>query len=186
MMMIKCFVMPQNFFCRFYYWYAYAGLGFSDLVLQWNNFGVVGKSAEIYKIDNGATLTNYTNVAASVYFVSLVYMQIFGNLLSTRTRHLSIFQHNPIWGKTKNPWVLVAMVISTIFAVVILYIPPLQVLFQISPIPTECWFIPVRISRFANRDFFFLLKLRFFFRFSPTDCDGFCHPDIGWNKKIDL
>jgi len=130
----------------FYYWHAYAGLGLSDVVLQWSNFGTTGKSLAIYNIDKGVTLNNHINTAASVYFISIVYLNMFGNMLSTRTRHLSILQHNPIFGKTRNPYTFVAMVISTLLAVVILYIPPLQCVFSLSPVPVEFYFTAIAMG----------------------------------------
>jgi sodium/potassium-transporting ATPase subunit alpha len=46
-------------------------------------------------------------------FFNLVMMQWF-NLLSTRTRRLSIFQQNPISGKTHNFYLFPAMVAALV------------------------------------------------------------------------
>jgi len=130
----------------FYYWSAYAGLGLSDVLFQWSNFGTTGKSLAIYNIDKGVTLNNHINTAASVYFISIVYLNMFGNMLTTRTRHLSILQHNPVFGKTRNPYTFVAMIISTLLAVIILYIPPLQCVFSLSPVPAEFYFTAIAMG----------------------------------------
>ena len=44
-------------------------------------------------------VTNWLNMSSSIYFVNLIILQMF-NLLSLRTRHLSLFQHSIL--KTKS------------------------------------------------------------------------------------
>jgi len=136
----------------FYYWYAYVGLGFSDLFLQYDNFGTEDQLTRLVANGNlpGPDLTSAlnqlndrVNVASSVYFVSIVYLQMFGNLLSTRTRRLSILQHNPLWGPSRNLSIPIAMCLSTLFVLFILYVPLWQDIFLTRPVPVECWFIAI-------------------------------------------
>ncbi len=102
-------------------------------------------------------LNEYMYTAQSVYFITLVLIQ-FGNLCSTRTRHLSFFQHLPYKKPTRNPYLLGAVVLSVSFALLVvsfllyyilflslfkyIYIPFFNSLFNTRPIPTEFWFIP--------------------------------------------
>lgn len=48
-------------------------------------------------------LAEVTNKAQSIYFYNLIIMQMF-NLLSTRTRRLSILQQPPIGNKRTQNW----------------------------------------------------------------------------------
>lgn len=58
------------------------------------------------------------NEASSIYFVTLVIMQLF-NLLATRTRRLSIFQQPPLFNKDTQNWLLFP---GMVFAIVIAFI----------------------------------------------------------------
>jgi sodium/potassium-transporting ATPase subunit alpha len=59
-----------------------------------------------------------SNEASSIYFVTLVIMQLF-NLLATRTRRLSIFQQPPVFNKDTQNWLLFP---AMVFAIVIAFI----------------------------------------------------------------
>ena len=71
-------------------------------------------------------------------------MQLFGNMLATRTRHLSIFQHPP----TKNPRLFAAMVVSVSLAALFVYVPAFQSAIGTYPIPAQFWFIPIPLGLF--------------------------------------
>jgi sodium/potassium-transporting ATPase subunit alpha len=58
------------------------------------------------------------NEASSIYFVTLVVMQLF-NLLATRTRRLSIFQQPPIFNKATQNYLLFP---AMLFAIVVVFI----------------------------------------------------------------
>lgn len=93
--------------CAVSFWYLQKrGIRFSQIVLA---YGVLPKgiTAEYYNEE--------INRAQSVYFFTLVIMQ-FGNLLSSRTRKLSILQQNPFRGVGKNLAVLPAMACSLAIA----------------------------------------------------------------------
>jgi sodium/potassium-transporting ATPase subunit alpha len=70
------------------------------------------------------------NVAQSIYFFTLVIMQ-WGNLLSTRTRRLSIFHTNPfgMHSANRNVWIPPAMLASLGFLFFFSYIPFFQNIF---------------------------------------------------------
>jgi sodium/potassium-transporting ATPase subunit alpha len=103
--MLECFL---SFTMAFWYMER-KGVPFTALWLKF------GKLDPMYDSDY---VTQVTNEASSVYFVTLVIMQLF-NLLATRTRRLSIFQQPPILNKeTQNLLLFPAM----IFAIVIVFI----------------------------------------------------------------
>ncbi|KAF2867853.1 hypothetical protein BDV95DRAFT_163675 [Massariosphaeria phaeospora] len=82
------------------------------------------------------------NEGSSVYFVTLVVMQLF-NLLATRTRRLSIFQQPPIFNKgTQNLLLFPAMVFAIVVVFIFCYIPSLQITIGTTQIPVEYWFLP--------------------------------------------
>lgn len=78
------------------------GIAFNEL---WFAFGdVKGHEAEEVEL--------VSRSASSVYFVTLVVMQFF-NLLTVRTRYLSIFQAPPIGKKeTRNLWIIPAVLFA--------------------------------------------------------------------------
>lgn len=59
-----------------------------------------------------------------------------------RNRRVSILQSNPLWGPRHNYVVLMSMVGTTLIAVVNLYGPGLQDVFDTTPIPGMFWGIP--------------------------------------------
>ncbi|KAF9481785.1 sodium-potassium ATPase [Pholiota conissans] len=89
-----------------------------------------------------ATPENLTNdlffEAQSVYFFTLVIMQ-WGNLLATRGRTLSIFQHTPL----KNLYIFPAAILALGIAFFFDEVPFFQKVFQMHPVPVEHIFIPM-------------------------------------------
>ncbi|KAL5407068.1 hypothetical protein PMIN03_007394 [Paraphaeosphaeria minitans] len=83
------------------------------------------------------------NEASSIYFVTLVVMQLF-NLLATRTRRLSIFQQPPVFNKnTQNLLLFPAMVFAIVVVFIFCYPPSVQEAIDTTTIPVEYWFFPV-------------------------------------------
>lgn len=74
-----------------------------------------------------------------MYFVTIVMLQLFGNLINTRNRHLSMLQSPP----TRNPYVFLAMVCSICTAALVIYVPFFNSIISTYPIPAEFWFIPL-------------------------------------------
>ncbi|KAI7889874.1 uncharacterized protein EV154DRAFT_603696 [Mucor mucedo] len=86
-------------------------------------------------------ITALINTAQSIYFVNLVICQ-WGNVLSTRTRRLSITQANPLWGPNQNLYLFASMIASLTIAIIVLYVPVFNTYLQTAPVPIKFWFIP--------------------------------------------
>ncbi|ORY79406.1 hypothetical protein BCR37DRAFT_388434 [Protomyces lactucae-debilis] len=79
------------------------------------------------------------NTASSIYFITLIIMQLF-NLLATRTRHLSILQHPPLFKReSSNPLIFAAMLFSIVIAFFFNYITALQRVLGTAEVPVEHW-----------------------------------------------
>lgn len=122
------------------YWYAQRkGVAFSVL---WLGYGEYPPSYD------RTYVAQVLAEASSIYFVNLVIMQWF-NLLSTRTRRLSIFQQPPAFNKaTQNLWLFPAILFSLVVIFVFLYIPGLDVAIGSSRIPVEYFFFPIAFGFF--------------------------------------
>ncbi|KAJ5758402.1 hypothetical protein N7520_005558 [Penicillium odoratum] len=120
------------------FWYLQRnGIHFSDL---WFKFGELppGVDSDYY--------TAKVNEASSIYFINLVVMQWF-NLMAVRTRHLSIFQHPPMFNKsTQNLYLFPAIAFALGISVIWLYIPSLQTSLSTSGIPAEHYFLPAALG----------------------------------------
>jgi sodium/potassium-transporting ATPase subunit alpha len=124
----------------FFYMYKYANIPLYRLAYCYENWadGFMGHTI--------AELNNFVNVGQCVYFVTLVMLQLFGNLFASRTRRLSVLQKNPFWGPSRNLRIPIAMVISIGIVLIILYVPFFNNVFQTAPIPLEFWFIPIPLA----------------------------------------
>ncbi|QRW07373.1 sodium/potassium-transporting ATPase subunit alpha [Ceratobasidium sp. AG-Ba] len=99
------------------FWYLQRnGVPFSDLVLGFGDWPTL--------------TTEKLNKAQSVYFFTLVIMQ-WGNLLATRTRKLSIFQHPP----SGNWYIFPAMACALAIAFFFSYVPFFQNTFLTRGVP---------------------------------------------------
>ena len=67
----------------------------------------------------------------------------FGNLLSSRTRKLSILQQNPFAGVGRNLAIFPAMAISLVIASFFSYVPFFNKAFLTRGVDVEYWFLPV-------------------------------------------
>ncbi|RDA84279.1 hypothetical protein CP532_3350 [Ophiocordyceps camponoti-leonardi (nom. inval.)] len=86
--------------------------------------------------------------ASSIYFVNLVVMQWF-NLMATRTRRLSIFQHPPVFNKeTQNLYLFPSILFALAMAVIWIYPPAIQSVLGTAGIPVEYWFLPFTFGLF--------------------------------------
>ncbi|TFK84922.1 calcium ATPase transmembrane domain M-containing protein [Polyporus arcularius HHB13444] len=124
--------------CAMSMWFLYMdqqGLGFHDVIL------VYDKWAEGYKGYTLDQLTHFVNVGQCIYYVTIVFMQ-YGGLLAVRNRRVSILQSNPLWGPRRNLVVPIGMTATALIAVVNLYGPGLQQVFDTTPIPGMFWGIP--------------------------------------------
>lgn len=135
------------------YWYLERkGIPFSDL---WFKFGEVPKH-----LDPDYYYARL-NEASSIYFMNLVVMSVSAylclnpadpcrqwfNLMAVRNRHLSIFQHPPVFNKrTQNLLLFPAILFTLGVAVIWLYIPSLQDVLSTAGVPVEHYFYPAALG----------------------------------------
>ncbi|KAJ7211566.1 hypothetical protein GGX14DRAFT_697247 [Mycena pura] len=116
----------------FYFGFQRSGVPFSAM---WRKYG----GADV----DPAVLTELTNRAQSLYFFNLVIMQWF-NLLSTRTRRLSLFQQNPIGSPaTRNFFLFPAMLGALALACFFSYVPVFQNVFLTRGVAAQFFFLPM-------------------------------------------
>ncbi|KAG9622010.1 putative Na/K ATPase alpha 1 subunit, partial [Aureobasidium melanogenum] len=93
-----------------------------------------------------AELNHFNTVAQGVYFVTLVILQ-FGNLLSVRSKRMSILQADPFFNKERrNPWLLAGMAVSLSIAIFVTMEPGIQNIFGTATVPIEFWLIPIPLA----------------------------------------
>ncbi|ORY05462.1 calcium ATPase [Basidiobolus meristosporus CBS 931.73] len=121
----------------FYYLQVYGNIKVKDILLAYSNWSPehMGKSQE--ELDN----LHYTG--QSITFVTLVMLQVFGNLFATRTRRLSLFQHTPWAGPSKNLWLFGSQCCSIGLALIAIYLPWFNNVFNTRHVPVQFWFIPM-------------------------------------------
>ncbi|ODV67407.1 hypothetical protein HYPBUDRAFT_152365 [Hyphopichia burtonii NRRL Y-1933] len=116
---------------------------FTSMLVAFLNFQRHGIPFSKLTLSYGATdnLPNFEDISSmssSIYFVNLVIMQFF-NLLSIRTRYLSIFQQNPF----KNHYMFMAIPAALGITFIINYIPAIQKNLSTGQVPVEYYFIAV-------------------------------------------
>ncbi|KAJ5247284.1 hypothetical protein N7468_002267 [Penicillium chermesinum] len=121
-----------------YMWQA-AGIPFNDLIFAFEKYtaGFHGYTQD--------ELNHFNYVGQCVYFVTLVIMQ-WGNILSVRSKRMSILQADPIRPARRNPWLPLAMLISLVIAIFVTEEPGLQSLFLTASVPIKWWFIPLGLA----------------------------------------
>jgi len=116
----------------FYWGFQRNGVPFSAL---WLSYGDVNVDPDL--------LAETTNKAQSFYFYNLIIMQVF-NLLSTRTRRLSIFQQPPLGNaRTRNWRIFPAVVISLSIGTFLSYLPGFQNILLTRGVSVAGWFLPM-------------------------------------------
>ncbi|CAF3908823.1 unnamed protein product, partial [Rotaria sp. Silwood1] len=124
---LECFT---EFFCFCYYWID-NGVPFYSFIFTFENFG--SDLTDKYSRDE---LTIMTYVAQSVYYCSVCLFQFF-NYFATRTRHTSILEHNPIWGKGRNWIVFGATIISASIQLLITKVRWFNDVFHTGPVSVK-------------------------------------------------
>ncbi|KAJ2780382.1 hypothetical protein GGI15_003557 [Coemansia interrupta] len=116
--------------------YLRGGISPRHVFLAFNKWsgGYLGHSKE--------DLAHLVAVAGSAHFMALVIMQ-WGNMFVARTRTVSVFRQNPLWGPTSNPLLLVAVPLSILVALFFNEITWFNTVFLTGKIPVEFFFIPV-------------------------------------------
>ncbi|CAF0782971.1 unnamed protein product [Brachionus calyciflorus] len=82
----------------------------------------------------------------TVTFVSIILLQLFGNLLSTRTNMNSFFKQDPWKKKTRNLYLFGAQVISLGIMIIVVYVPWFHKMFNSRPIPVQFLLLPLVFS----------------------------------------
>ncbi|KAK6204553.1 putative Ca2+ ATPase [Scheffersomyces amazonensis] len=116
---------------------------FTSMLVAFLNLKRKGYSFHDFSLSYGSyeNLPNVSediNVSSSIYFVNLVFMQLF-NLLCMRTRYLSIFQHSPM----KNKRLFIVMPVAVGITFFINYIPAIQNAMGTAQVPVEYYFIAI-------------------------------------------
>ena len=76
-------------------------------------------------------------------FASLVIMQSFGNVFTSRTNYRSFFQRPPFLKKSQNIWIFVAEIVAVVLLILIIYLPFINSFFDTRQIPVQFFFIPL-------------------------------------------
>jgi sodium/potassium-transporting ATPase subunit alpha len=114
------------------------GIPFSSLWMSFGDIKVNGVPVDPDHYQN----TFYE--AQSTYFVTLVLMQ-WANLLSTRTRRLSIIQQPPIGSRqTRNLYIFGAMCFTLSVLVLFIFLPFFHNVFHTRSVAVEYWFFRIR------------------------------------------
>ncbi|KAH8795174.1 calcium ATPase transmembrane domain M-containing protein [Flagelloscypha sp. PMI_526] len=124
--------------CAMAMWFLYMseqGLGFYDVILVYDKWTDGWKG---YSLDQ---LAKFVSVGQCIYYVTMVFMQ-YGGILSARNRRMSIIHSNPLWGPRRNLAILVGMTFTALIAIVNLYGPGFQHVFDTAPIPGMFWGLP--------------------------------------------
>ncbi|CAF0901274.1 unnamed protein product [Brachionus calyciflorus] len=107
-----------------------------------------GNNEKKLKLTDKAEFENILNIGQSITFASLVLMQLFGNLLTTRTHKRSFFQSFPLAKGFRNPWIFVAQLFSICLLLLTLYTRFFNEFFNTRPIPLEFFMLPIGCSIF--------------------------------------
>lgn len=135
-------------FCLFFYYMQhYAGIPQSKLWLAYEKYTTNHNVTSTYVKPTGgyytgAELDDHLKYGQSIFFVALVVTQ-FGNLLGMKEQRSSLFSANPLMGPARNLFLVASIFISTILALLIVYIPGINKLFGTRPIQWEFWFLPM-------------------------------------------
>ena len=155
--------MQISFFsqCIFFtYMYVYHGFRVNELFFD---FGLWQND---YKGFSKEQLDEFLYTGQTVTFVSLVLMNIFGNLISTRTHVKSFFQSLPFCKQSRNLWIFAAQATSICIMLTTVYTPFFNFLFLTRPIPYDFFLIPIvccMIIFFNDEVRKFLVRKKFLF-----------------------
>ncbi|KAJ1947780.1 hypothetical protein GGF37_000157 [Kickxella alabastrina] len=127
-------------FFVFMYWHG--GFTPGDLFLAFDKWTL----GDFHGKDQ-ATLNLLLRTGQSIYFLTLVILQ-WGNMFATRTRRLSVFQQNPLWGPTRNLRLLAAIPFTLGVVFLFFYVGWFNRIFGTAHIPLPFFFIPIPFALF--------------------------------------
>lgn len=125
------------------------------LYLQW--YGNFSPKDILFVFDNWREgYKNYTNhqlnefmfTGQTIFFISLVVMQAFGNVFAIRTNYRSLFQSLPFLKKSRNLWIFLAQLITIILMILIIFLPFCHTIFNTREVPVQFFFIPLLFALF--------------------------------------
>ncbi|CAF1039319.1 unnamed protein product [Adineta ricciae] len=124
---IECFA---AFFCFFWY-YSAQNIPLSSIFFTYGDYGT---NPPINKTTDELTIIQQNGQC--IYYVALCVMQMF-NLLTTRTRHVSFFQHNPFYGKARNWTILIGIIFSATVGLILTLVPWFNSVFKTEPVEVK-------------------------------------------------
>lgn len=101
-----------------------------------------------YKNYTAKELQEFVFTGQTIFFISLVMMQAFGNVFATRTNFRSLFQRPPFLRKSRNLWIFLAQIVTVIFMILIIFVPFCHDLFNTRNVPVQFFFIPLLFALF--------------------------------------
>ncbi|CAD0109035.1 unnamed protein product [Aureobasidium uvarum] len=123
----------------FLYYWRHARIPIRDLFFAFEGYS---EGFHGYTQDE---LNHFNVVGQGVYFITLVILQ-FGNLLSVRSKRMSILQADPFRAERRNPWLLAGMAVSLAIAIFVTMEPGIQRIFGTATVPIEFWLIPIPLA----------------------------------------
>lgn len=144
--------------CSFSAWFNYCmyfqdqGIPVNKLFLAWTWLSssccvdpndiqcLAGDPGNCYQV--GDRVFSYTEqneinfTGQSIFFVSLIITNFF-NMLATRTRYQSFFQHQPFYGRSRNLWLLAAICAGSLIGVIMTQVSWFNVVFNTRPVPVK-------------------------------------------------
>lgn len=136
----------------FIYMAWYTGLSPSNIFLSFDQLADIfnqtsyDRFKDAYNMSDPQVVSDLLNqnyyTGQTVTFVTLVLLQIFSNLLSTRTHIKSFFQHPPWAKKSRNFWVFGAQLVSISIMLFVVFTPVFRNLFYTQPVPVQFFFMP--------------------------------------------
>ena len=125
---------------NFWYFEWYANYSSTEILFS---FGELKEGFHGLKKDQ---IDEHFYTGQTVTFVSIVLLNIFGNLLSNRTSFKSGLFQLPPWGKSGNYWILVAQITSIAILAIAVYSPLFNYLFNTRSIPFIFVILPLALS----------------------------------------
>ncbi|CAF3193766.1 unnamed protein product [Rotaria socialis] len=107
------------------------GIPLSSIFFTYSHYGT---DPYIAKISDDLLLIRQKGQC--IYYVALCIMQFF-NLLSSRTRYVSFFSHNPLFGNARNLTIPCGILFSTSVGLVLTLIPWFNSVFKTHPVPVR-------------------------------------------------
>jgi sodium/potassium-transporting ATPase subunit alpha len=140
-------------FMFFLYMFVYAGLrpnqiffSFESLYIAYNesNFERLNDTRDMTDANNvGGLVAEFYKTGQTVTFLTIVYCQIFANLMCTRTHVKSFFVQRPWSRATRNLYLFAAELVSFSIMTFIIFTPFVQNLFGTRNLPLQFFFLPL-------------------------------------------